>query len=67
MARATFPSYDLDVEQAADVGFGRKLALDLGRPAADQGPVALFGPDGTFLALYEQQGELARAVAVFTG
>ncbi len=41
--------------------FGRKLALALGHP----GPVALFAPDGEFLALYEQDGELARAVAVF--
>ena len=51
--------------QAADVGFGRKLALDLGRA----GPVALFAPDGEFLALYEQVADggrvLARAVAVF--
>ena len=62
VARATFASYDLDEGQATDVGYGRKLALELGAP----GPVALFAPDGTFLALYEQQGELARAVAVFT-
>jgi tRNA pseudouridine55 synthase len=61
-ARACFPAYDLGEEQATDVGFGRKLAVTL--PAA--GPVALFAPDGTFLALYEQDGELARAVAVFT-
>jgi tRNA pseudouridine55 synthase len=61
-ARACFPAYDLGEEQATDVGFGRKLAVTL--PAA--GPVALFAPDGTFLALYEQDGDLARAVAVFT-
>ncbi|WP_027863420.1 tRNA pseudouridine(55) synthase TruB [Marmoricola sp. URHB0036] len=60
-ARSAFPSVDLDAEQATDVGFGRKLALDLGHA----GPVALFGPDGDFLALYEQDDELARAVAVF--
>jgi tRNA pseudouridine55 synthase len=68
VARATFASYDLDEQQATDVGFGRKLAVDLGAGADDtsDGPVALFAPDGTFLALYEQQGELARAVAVFT-
>jgi tRNA pseudouridine55 synthase len=63
VARATFPSYDLDEQQAGDVGFGRKLALDLGHPGA----VALFAPEGEFLALYEQDGELARAVAVFIG
>jgi tRNA pseudouridine55 synthase len=60
-ARRAFPSLDLDAEQATDVGFGRKLALDLGHA----GPVALFAPDGDFLALYEQDDELARAVAVF--
>ncbi len=32
-------------------------------PAA--GPHAVFAPDGEFLALYEQRGEQARAVAVF--
>jgi len=60
-ARQAFPSLDLDEERAADVRFGRKLALELGHA----GPVALFAPDGGFLALYEQDGELARAVAVF--
>jgi tRNA pseudouridine55 synthase len=60
-ARQAFPSMDLDEAQATDVGFGRKLPLDLGH----DGPVALFSADGAFLALYEQDGELARAVAVF--
>jgi tRNA pseudouridine55 synthase len=60
-ARQAFPTRDLDEEQATDVGFGRKLQLDLGHV----GPVALFAPDGGFLALYEQDDELARAVAVF--
>jgi tRNA pseudouridine55 synthase len=66
VARASFPTYDLDEPQAGDVRFGRKLSLDLGVGAEGGGPVAVFAPDGTFLALYEQQGELARAVAVFT-
>ena len=60
-ARSGFASRDLDEAQAGDVRIGRKLDLDLGHP----GPVALFAPDGTFLALYEQSGERARAVAVF--
>jgi tRNA pseudouridine55 synthase len=60
-ARASFPALDLDDDRATDVRFGRKLELDLGH----DGPVALFAPDGEFLALYEQQGPLARAVAVF--
>jgi tRNA pseudouridine55 synthase len=59
-ARAAFPVYDLKPAQAADVRFGRRL--EVGLPAA--GPVALF--DGEeFLALYEQRGEVAAAVAVF--
>jgi len=62
-ARASFPSLDLDDSRAADVRVGRRLVLDLGAP----GPVALFGPEGEFLALYEQRGDEARAVAVFTG
>jgi tRNA pseudouridine55 synthase len=60
-ARAAFPSVDLDDEQAHDVRFGRKLALSLG----DDRPHAVFAPDGEFLALYQQDGDLARAVAVF--
>lgn len=72
-ARAAFPSYDLDEDTAADVRYGRKLLLDLNAA----GPVALFAPDGEFLALYEQAGEpappaagppaelWAKAVAVF--
>jgi tRNA pseudouridine55 synthase len=35
-------------------------------PAAGRpGPVAVVGPDGTFLALLEDKGERTRAVAVF--
>lgn len=62
-ARASFPAVDLDDVRAADVRVGRRLALDLGAA----GPVAVFAPDGEFLALYEQRGDEARAVAVFTG
>jgi tRNA pseudouridine55 synthase len=60
-ARAAFPAYDLDERQAADVRVGRRLDGPL--PAS--GAVAVFAPDGEFLALYEQVGEQARAVAVF--
>ena len=60
-ARQAFPSLDLDEARATDVRFGRKLELALGH----DGPVALFAPDGSFLALYEQDGDIARAVAVF--
>jgi tRNA pseudouridine55 synthase len=60
-ARASFASVDLDEEQAAHVRFGRALAVAL----PGEGPHAVFAPDGTFLALYEQRGEQAKAVAVF--
>ncbi len=60
-ARAGFASYSLDEAQTTDVRFGRKLEVDLGA----EGPVALFAPDGEFLALYEQAEEMAKAVAVF--
>jgi tRNA pseudouridine55 synthase len=60
-ARAAFASVELDDDQTTDVRFGRKLDLRLD----GDGPHALFGPGGEFLALYEQDGALARAVAVF--
>jgi tRNA pseudouridine55 synthase len=65
-ARASFPSLDLDAAMAQDVRFGRKLlGFDLAVSGASVGPVALFDPEGLFLALYEQRGPDARAVAVF--
>jgi tRNA pseudouridine55 synthase len=61
-ARAAFPVVELDEPTAVEVRFGRALpGRDLGHP----GPVALLDPDGRFLALYEQRGPDARAVAVF--
>jgi tRNA pseudouridine55 synthase len=60
-ARSAFPACDLDDTEAALVRVGRKLPLDL----PDDGPVALFAPDGAFLALYERGGALARPIAVF--
>jgi tRNA pseudouridine55 synthase len=62
-ARRTFPSVDLDAEQARVVRFGR--AVDLALPGA--GEHALFSPDGEFLALYAPDGQRARPVAVFVG
>jgi tRNA pseudouridine55 synthase len=61
VARRCFPHRVLDAETAAAVRVGRKLDLDLGR----SGPVALLDGDGRFLALYEQHGQVAAAVAVF--
>ncbi len=64
VARRCFPTYDLDDAQARDVGYGRRLTVPLGVPPGG-GPAAVFAPDGTFLALYEQRGEVAAPVAVF--
>ena len=60
VARRCFTTYDLSEEQARDVGYGRKLEAAVG-----EGTVAVLGPDGRFLALYEQRGPLAAPVAVF--
>ena len=60
-ARAAFAARDVDAEQATR-GVARRPAA--GRPAGP-GPVAVFGPDGGFLALVEDRGETTRAVAVF--
>lgn len=60
-ARAAFPAYDLDAEQAQEVRYGRRLPLTL------TGLTAVFAPDGEFLALYEPRDDAARPVAVFTG
>jgi tRNA pseudouridine55 synthase len=62
VARRTFPVLELDADQATDVRFGRALP---GTSIGADGPVALIDPDGRFLALYEQRGSDARAVAVF--
>jgi tRNA pseudouridine55 synthase len=62
VARAQFPAFTASPEQAEHVRHGRALpSTDLG--SAD--PVAVFGPGGAFLGLYEQRGADARAVAVF--
>lgn len=60
-ARRTFPSLDLDEEQAQDVRYGRRLEIDV------EALTAVFAPDGEFLALYEPTGSGARPVAVFVG
>jgi tRNA pseudouridine55 synthase len=60
-ARAAFAAVDLSEAHATDVRFGRRIELAL--PGV--GPHAVFAPGGEFLALYEQDGAVARAVAVF--
>ncbi|MGN6251914.1 MAG: tRNA pseudouridine(55) synthase TruB [Marmoricola sp.] len=56
-----FATYTLDDAGERDVRVGRALEVTLPAP----GPVAVYGPAGDFLALYEQRGAVARAVAVF--
>ncbi|MFT3871337.1 MAG: tRNA pseudouridine(55) synthase TruB [Nocardioides sp.] len=65
-ARRCFRAVDLTGIQARDAGFGRPLDLDLGRgDGSDTAPVAVFAPDGTFLALYQPRSSGARPIAVF--
>ncbi len=61
VARAFFPPVELNADRARDVSFGRRIDVRL----PGEGPVALFDAEGRFLALYEQDGEQAKALAVF--
>ena len=60
-AAAAFPRYDVDVEQAKSIAHGGFLAS----PGLGDGPIAVFGPDGEFLALVEERGGRAKPIAVF--
>ena len=55
-ARAAFASRDVDDAAAVVISHGGPLPAS-GAP----GPVAVFGPDGGFLALVEDRGEVTRA------
>ncbi|MCW2942287.1 MAG: tRNA pseudouridine 55 synthase [Actinomycetia bacterium] len=58
---AAFPRREVSEDQARSVAHGGRLpAAGLG-----PGPVGVFGPDGTLLALVEEQGEVAKSLAVF--
>ncbi len=59
-ARAAFPARDVSADEAVGVSHGCPLTAT-GRP----GPVAVFAPDGAFLALVEDAGAATRSVAVF--
>jgi tRNA pseudouridine55 synthase len=61
VAERVFPHVRVDEPAATDIGHGRRLRLTL--PATGV-PVALLGPDGGLLALYEQRDEYAVPVAV---
>jgi tRNA pseudouridine55 synthase len=61
VAADTFPRYDADADQAAAIRTGRPLSgLKLAA-----GQTAMFDPTGTFLALYEPHGPVAKPTAVF--
>ncbi|GAA4998714.1 tRNA pseudouridine(55) synthase TruB [Kitasatospora paranensis] len=63
-AAAAFPRWDVDADQARQLSTGMKLkAPGLGV----DGPIAVFDPDGRFLALVEEKGGSAKPVAVFVG
>ncbi|MFG1943484.1 tRNA pseudouridine(55) synthase TruB [Nonomuraea sp. NPDC048826] len=58
---AAFPRRDVSLEEARVVRHGGRLpAAGLGK-----GPIGMFGPDGELLALVEEQGRLAKPLAVF--
>ena len=61
VAGRCFPTYLVPDASVSAVRSGRALTATLGAA----GPVAVFASSGEFLALYEQHGPLARAVAVF--
>ncbi|HEU4910580.1 MAG TPA: tRNA pseudouridine(55) synthase TruB [Actinomycetes bacterium] len=60
-ARSAFPARDVGEDEAKVVSHGGPLAS----VGAGAGPVAVFAPDGTFLALVEERGATTKAVAVF--
>jgi len=56
-----FHNVRVDEKVAADISYGRPLEMAL--PVSGQ-PVAMLGPDGDLLALYEQRGDKAVPLAV---
>ena len=60
-ARAAFPARQADAAEAALVANGGFLTAS----GVSGEPVAVFGPDGRFLALYEDTAGKAKPVAVF--
>ncbi|WP_219471536.1 tRNA pseudouridine(55) synthase TruB [Nonomuraea rhizosphaerae] len=58
---AAFPRRDLTSDEARVVSHGGRLpAAGLGK-----GPIGVFGPEGELLALVEEQGRIAKPLAVF--
>ena len=62
-AAAAFPRRDLDAEGARIVAHGGWIPAE---GTAGEGPIAVFDPDGMFVALVTERGGRARPLAVFT-
>ncbi|CAL9601188.1 tRNA pseudouridine synthase B [Streptomyces sp. enrichment culture] len=62
-AAAAFPRWDVDARRARLLTNG--VRLEMPNEYAGSGPVAVFDPEGRFLALVEQQKGKARSLAVF--
>ncbi|MFF3321112.1 tRNA pseudouridine(55) synthase TruB [Streptomyces sp. NPDC002889] len=60
-AAAAFPRWDVDARQAKLLTNGVRVDM----PARERSPVAVFGPDGRFLALVEEHRGKAKSLAVF--
>ncbi|CAL9308716.1 tRNA pseudouridine(55) synthase TruB [Streptomyces sp. SudanB25_2051] len=60
-AGAAFPRWEVDERRAKLLLNGVRIDM----PAYEKGPVAVFGPEGRFLALVEERGGKAKSVAVF--
>ncbi|MFD0025194.1 tRNA pseudouridine(55) synthase TruB [Streptomyces sp. NPDC058382] len=60
-ASSAFPRWDVDEKRAKLLQNGVRLDM----PAYPPGPVAVFGPDGAFLVLVEEQKGKAKSLAVF--
>ncbi|MDX3233427.1 tRNA pseudouridine(55) synthase TruB [Streptomyces sp. ME19-01-6] len=61
-AAAAFPRWDVDADRARLLGNGVRIDM----PAREEaGPVAVFGPEGRFLALVEEHKGKAKSLAVF--
>ncbi|WP_432253325.1 tRNA pseudouridine(55) synthase TruB [Streptomyces sp. HNM1019] len=69
-AAAAFPRWDVDERQARLLGNGVRIDMPPGETGAGAtgtgpGPVAVFGPEGRFLALVEESKGKAKSLAVF--
>jgi tRNA pseudouridine55 synthase len=65
-AAAAFVAWHLGEAEAAAISHGRRVpAADMPHSGQGGGPVAAFAPDGTFVALVEEENGEARPLAVF--